>query len=151
MKKHKFAKRITLLLCCLLLANRFPAYAGWQETFPGWQQDWGWHSMADWLLEDIGQSPWNPSAAGLLKRILHIGWAAVEDGAAVLLEESMTEKAAEPKVEEPKPAKTVQATPSDAIPARRELSLSIHKLPRVGSDRNGSDRAEGFRNLIEKP
>lgn len=122
MKNCKFAKKITLLLCCLMLANRFPAYAGWQETFAGWRQDWSLQSMADWLLEDLGQSPWNPSAAGLLKRILHIGWTAVEDGAA-LLEVPMTAKPEEPD----------QATPSDGQSIRRELGLSLHRLPRVGS------------------
>lgn len=123
MKNCKFAKKITLLLCCLMLANRFPAYAGWQERHEGWQPDWSLQSMADWLLEDLGQSTWNPSATGLLKRILHIGWAAVEDGAAALLEVPVTAK----------PEGPGQATPSDGQPIRRELSLSLHRLPRVGS------------------
>ena len=134
MKKYNFAKEIAVFLCCLMLINRIPAYAGYREELQGWKETWGLESLADWIFEDLGQSRWNPSASRLFKKILRIGWAAVDDMTATVLEapaeggQSGESGSSQPDI--------VPEGISDTLPVQRELTLSVHYLPRVGDGWN---------------
>ncbi len=117
MKKTNNAKEIAIALCFVVLTSRFPAYAHCPGDLYGWQQAWGCQSMAGWLKEG---SPWNL-------------WPAAAPGVPGSILKTARDLPLLPVQAAPKPESSGPQDPSGPDQDARELTMSVHPVPRVGS------------------